>query len=85
MCQLISEVPSRGWSVWGGLTFKLRALICQKESVNVLLAYLSDQKIFAHYRKTFQGIHWLFLPFSNSSSVTAQFNCLSFCFNLGIL
>ena len=40
-----------------GLGFKVHALICQKESMSVLLVYLNEQKMFTHYRRTLQQIH----------------------------
>lgn len=40
-----------------GLGFKVHALICQRESMSVLLVYLNEQKMFTHYRRTLQQIH----------------------------
>lgn len=56
MCtRLISERPSG--VVLRGLGFKVHALICQRESMRVLLVYLNEQKMFTHYRRTLQQIH----------------------------
>lgn len=45
MCtKLMAEVPFGDWGGIIGFGFKLQALICKKERMNVLLIYLSDLK-----------------------------------------
>lgn len=59
MCtRLISEKPSGDWSgIERGLSFKLHPLICKKQSMSVLLVYLSEQKnVYTLYGRTLQGL-----------------------------